>query len=307
MATIAEQINKGVCAYSEIEGTEYSKGCITQMLKAKADWFIKPGEEFKAGETFEDELTRLITSDKLIVVRGIDTTEEVGNDDTDDTSESGVDQLTNEGLYKFQNMYRNGLYFNRANKKTLKGYRKWNTLRVTKEGIFGTKTTTGGITGFTTGKINTTKLSLGSDSQTQKEGLVYQLLERDEVDIDFAFIPNTTAWKQKGVTQVTLSYVNAPANADTTVTVKAEIAQDGEDFTGIDYTSFLNTVAGATANPTAGDDSATTGTFVLTGVTAISTNDAVTTRLYDNSNNRNVIVGADGDYYRSNLLTATAV
>ena len=73
---------------------------------------------------------------------------------------------------------------------------------------------------------------------------------------------------------------------------------------GVDFSDFLGTKAGVTSNPTAGDDSATAGTYVLT-VPARVSGEADTIRLYDNTNNVNVIKGSDGDYYRSNIATAS--
>lgn len=303
--TIAEQINAGLCSYGEILGTEISKSCISQITKMRASWYIAPGEEFRAGETFEDELSRLILAEKLIIVPQVETTSEIGNEDNEDASDSGIEQTTQEGLYKWDILFKNGMYFNRAMKTTLEGYKRWNHIWVTKDGLWGTKTTTGGLTGFTTGQIKTKKLVLGTSTTSQMEGQTIQYINRDELDVDFAFIPNKTAYKTKGVTEVLLSYVNAPSNSDTTLTVKAVLAQNqSEPFTGIDYTKFLHTENAVASNPTAGDDSATTGTFLLT-VAALATNDETTLRL--GSGSSKVITGADGDYYRSNLLEATVV
>lgn len=305
MATISELINAGLCSYGSILGTETSKTCISQITKMRASWYIAPGEEFAAGETFASELSRLILAEKLVIIPYVETVSEIGNDDSTDASDSGIEQTTQEGLYKWDISFKNGMYFNRAIKTTLEGYKRWNHINVTRDGLWGTKTTTGGFTGFTAGQIKTKKLQLGTSSTSQMEGQTIQYLNRDELDIDFAFIPDTTAYKTKGVTEILLSYVNAPSDSDTTLTVKAVYAQNvSEPFTGITYTKFLHTENAAASNPTAGDDSSTTGTFLLT-VAALTTGDETTLRL--GSGSSTVITGADGDYYRSNLLSATVI
>ena len=226
MATILESINSGLCTLGSIIGMESSKTCITQIKKARSLWWIKPGEEFRAGETFADEFERLIINGYLVICNGIDSFEENGNEDTIDTSDGGVEQVTQEGLYKYLATFVNGMFFNKAMHTTVKGFKRWNGIIVTQDGLFGTKTTTGGLTGFTTGMVQPAKVITGTSSTSQKEGLAFQFLDRDEFDTDYAFIADTTARKQKGVTQIEVSYVNNPADTDTTLTIKAVHAQN---------------------------------------------------------------------------------
>lgn len=302
MSTIAEDINSSLCSLGTTIGGEIGKTCVSQITAAKSIWLISPGEEFVAGQTYESELSRLILAGKLVPLRGVNTFEENGSDDASETLADDTQGVTNEGKYKFLATFTNGMFFNKA-LHSYKGFRKWNVLIVTNEGIWGTETSTGGLTGYTTGMIQPAKLTVGSNTSIQKEGLMFQFVERPELDSDFAFRSDTAARKVKGVTQVALSFVNAPADTDTTLTVKAVYAQNtSEAFTGIDYAKFLNTVNGSASNPTAGDDSTTTGTFVLT-VAALSTADTGVVQF--GSGNATVITGADGDYYKSNALAYT--
>lgn len=306
MSTIQEDINSGLCTLGELLGTEISKSCISAIKASRSIWAIAPGESFAADQTYESELTRLITNEKLVVLRGVATCTENGSEDASETLEDDTKFITNKGKYAFAATFTNGMYFNKA-VGTIEGFKNWNIILVDDNGIWGTKTTNGGLTGFTTGMIQRSKLVIGSNTQGQKEGLMFQFLVREELDDDFAYIPKTTAKKQKGVTQVTLSLTATPSDADTTNSVKAVLAQnESVAFTGIDYLLFLRTIGGVTANPTAGDDSTTEGTFLLT-VAAESTGNEGAIRLYDNANNRPVIVGADGDYYKSNTVTYTTV
>lgn len=304
MATIGEAINSGLCALKDVLGSEISKGCVSQIKAAKAIWAIAPGEKFNVGESFESEKDRLIKAGKLLIFRGVNTFEENGSDDTTETLADDTQLITNEGKYMFLATFTNGLFFNAA-LNSIKGFRNWNVLLVDGTGIYGTKTTDGSLTGFSTGMIQPAKLQIGTNAAAQKEGLKFQFLEREELDKDYAFIADSSLRKQKGVTQINLSFVNAPSDSDTTLTVKATLAQDGSfAFTGSTFADFLLTKDGVTANPTAGDDSATDGTYVLT-VASISTGDELALKLF--KENASVIVGPDGDYYKSNTLTATVV
>ena len=259
MATISEQINAGLCTLGDLLGTEISKTCVSQITTARAIWAISPSEEFRAGEDFDSELQRLITSQKLVVLNGVNTFEENGSADAIETLADDTQLVTNLGKYKFDASFTNGMYFHKA-VGSLEGFRNWNIIIVTGDGVWGTLSSTGGLKGYTTGMVQRAKLTVGSNSAGQKEGLMFQFLEREELDNDFAFIPNTDARKQKGVTQVALSLVNTPADSDTTLTVKAVFAQNQSvAFTGVDYAKFNFKENGTTANPTAGDDSATDG------------------------------------------------
>lgn len=304
MATVSSLINSGLCAFQDLLGTETSKGCTNQIKAAKSIWLIAPGAEFRAGEDYEAEKERLILASKLIPLKGVNTFEENGSEDAVETLSDDTQIVTNEGKYKFTATFTSGLYFNKA-LHSVKGYRNWNVIIIDGDGVYGTSTTGGGLTGFTTGMMQPAKLTIGSNSAGQKEGIMFQFLDRAELDQDFAFISDSSARKQKGVTQIELSLVNAPADTDTTLTVKAVLAQDKSiAFTGVDYQKFLVTAAGVTANPTAGDDSATEGTYVLT-VGALVAAQEGSVKLFDNSGNTSVVKGADGDYYKSNLLTYT--
>jgi len=304
MATTKEMINSGLCALQDVLGTDISKGCVSQIQAAKSIWAIAPGESFRAGEDFESEKTRLILASKLVILNKVNTFEENGSDDAVETLADDTMGVTNEGKYKFLATFTNGVYFNKA-LHSIKGFRNWNIMIVDGKGVWGTKTTLGGLTGFTTGMIQPAKLQTGTNAAIQKEGLGFQFTDRTELDVDFGFIVDSTARKQKGVTQIELSFVNAPKASDAVVTVKAVLAQDKAiAFTGIGFANFLIGKNATSSAPTGGADTTIPGTYPL-ATTAISVNDQITVKLF--SENTSVIVGPDGDYYKSNLLSATAI
>ncbi len=81
--------------------------------------------------------------------------------------------------------------------------------------------------------------------------------------------------------------------------------QDGSVFTGAVFGDFLHQIDGVTSAVTAGDDSATTGTFVLT-VPALATNEVSSIELYDGVESRDVIT-VDSVLYKSVVVSATVV
>ena len=303
MATIQEEINSGLCSFGSALGTEVGKTCISQINKALAIWLIAPNEKFDKTLTFAAEKDRLIKAGKLVILRGINTFE-VSGDDTTETLSDGTEFVTNEAKLKGTATFTNGMFFNQA-LHSIKGFRNWNVILVAKDGTWGTTTTIGNLTGFTTGMIQPTPLVVGTDSTVQKEGIMFQFVEPDEFNSNPVFRKDSTQAKQKGVTQVELSLVNAPADADVILTVKAVFAQNrSEVVPGFLFGQFLQKIDGGTENPTAGDDSATSGTYVLT-VGALTAAEVGELSLYDNTGNNPVVVGLDGDYYRSNTVTYT--
>jgi hypothetical protein len=141
---------------------------------------------------------------------------------------------------------------------------------------------------------------VGTNSEGQKESLSFQFLDRPEFDQDYAYIVDSTARKQLGVTQINLEFVNVPKAGDVVLTVKATLAQDRSvAFTGVDFASFKT----SPVNTTAGTDTVKEGTFVLT-VPSVTAGADVTVKLFEALNS--VIIGPDGDYYKSNLLKAKA-
>lgn len=305
MATIQEESNSGLCSFGSALGTEVSKSCISQIKKPQAIWLISPSEKFDKTAEFNSEKDRLIKAGKLVILRGVNTFEMTG-DDTTETLSDGTEFVTNEAKLKGTATFTNGMYFHKA-LHSIKGFKNWNVILAPKDGTWSAHNTNLDLIGYTTGMIQPTVLSVGTDSSVQKEGIMFQFIEPDQFNSDWVFRKDATQYKQKGVTQIELSAVNAPSDTDTTVTVKAVYAQNqSEVITGLVFGQFLQKIDGATENPTAGDDSATSGTYPLT-VSALSSGEVGELSLYDNSGNNPVVVGADGDYYRSNTLSYTVL
>lgn len=308
MASILDIINKGAGGTGVVLGLSNEKQILKKLTSPRSLWAFAPGASL-TGDLLTDVRT-LQKQGKLKILRGVNTTEENGDDDNIETLDDTTKQLTNKGKYAFMSSFTNGLDFNKA-MASLSGFGSWNIAFVTSKGdLFGTTDAAGNFTGFDTGMLENGKLGFGTTSEGQKEYINFQFLDRDEVDSEFAFIDRQNLsynpLKIEDITQSVVSYVNTPSDTDTTITVKVTTSDNATAVEGLDYTYFLRTSDAATENPTAGDDSVTAGTYVLT-VAAISTGEVETIRLYDNANNRGIIEDPDGDLYQSNTATETAV
>lgn len=311
MTTIAEIANKGACGAGSVLGTNSKKGCLQQLSSVRSIWLFSPGSSFATGSTFNLAAVKTLQKQgKLIVLQGVNTFEENGDDDAIETLDDTTKIVTNEGKYSFDMTFTNGRYFNKA-LHTLKGFGNWNAAFVDSKGtILGAINTSSGLTGFDTGMMQPKKLQFGTTSAGQKEGLMLQFLDRNEVDSGYMMIEKANLdfdpLKVEGVSEVILSYTSTPSNTDTTISVKATLADNKTAVEGLLHTQFLRKSDSATENPSAGSDSVTAGTYVLT-VAAISTGEVETIELYDNSNNRGIIEDTNGDLYQSAEITATAV
>ena len=306
MGILNNIINLVACGGSAVLGTG-TKGCVPYLKKTKDLWFVVKGFVFDGtralDKTYTDELQ---ASGKLIVVNGIRTFTDNSSEDQIETLEDGTEQVTTLGLYKFLVQFTNGLYFHAA-LNSLSSFSQYDVLFVDTAGnILGTEAPNGSLKGFSVGMIQGQKLTFATDTAAQREGLAFQLTERTELDESYVYIQKQTGFDPRvleGVNQVVLSYVNAPSATDTTLTIKAVSKQSGTPIGGIAYTNFLVKKNGNISNPTAGGDTTTAGTYVLT-IAALSSTDIIDYSLYDNTKKCSGI-SLDGSLYKSNTVTAT--
>jgi len=309
MATLGSILNLLECGSSAVLGTG-TKGCKPFFKKATAIWFTPQGFKFDSSQEFDDTYISLLQAQgNLIVLKGIRTFTDNTPDDTVEELEDGTKQLAKLGLYEFALQFINGLYFNAA-LHSLSSFGNYDATFVDRDGnLLGTTAADGSLKGFTVGMLQANKITWATDATAQREGVMMQLTERAELDTEFYFIqresfdfnPNLI----DGINEVTLSYASVPADAATTISVKAVMKQDGSVFTGALFGDFLHRIDGVDSAVTAGDDSVTTGTYVLT-VPALATNEVSSIDLYDNSNSRDVIV-LDSVLYKSKIASATVV
>lgn len=312
MATISDILNVVQCGSGEALGTG-TKGCPANLKKTYSLWYTKKGFKFDSTRTLNNTyVEELKASGDLIILKGIKTFEDNSSDDTIETLSDQTSSVASLGLYQFNVQFVNGLYYQAA----LTSLRSFGTRDVifvdVENNIFGTKSSDGSLKGFSTNMVNPGRLSFPTDSEgIQKQSLAFQLSERDEVDKNYTFIdkgsledgfyPKTI----DGVNEVVVAFAAVPADGDTSISVKATLKQDGSAFTGASYTQFLVTKNGTTSNPTAGNDNATAGTYVLT-VASVAEDDVLKTSLYDNTNSRAGIV-LDSEVFKSNTDSVVVV
>jgi len=305
--TAQELENLGVCGTGSALGFNTENGCADIIKAAYAIWLISPSVTIAADQ--EVDLTYIKSLQKagqLVVIKGVNTFEENGSDDAFETLDDDTKILTNKGKYNFMATFTHGMYFQRA-LGSIEGFGNWRTAYVDNAGkVVLTKLENGSYRGFRTGQITPKKLTMPSNSASLKQGLEFQLLDRFEMD------DNPVVWDKgnlgfdprlvEPITQVYLSLTAVPANADTELSVKATFDRGRKDaFSGALFGQFNNKINGADSNPTAGDDSATAGTYVLT-VPALATGQNGAIKLYDVANNTDV-VEVDGELYKSNTET----
>lgn len=308
MATIASIINKATGGSSVALGTG-GKGIGSFFKKVVSIWLTPNGFKYDSARTLDDSyVAELQATGKLVILKGIKTFSDNSEDDVNETLEDGTIQVARLGLHAFAVQFINGVYFHTA-LHSLNSQGEYDVALVDRENnILGTQAVDGSFKGFSVGMIQGKQLSFGTDSVGQKEGLGLQLTERSEIDKTPAYLSSESlgTFKPKtkdGVNEVLVSYNAVPANAATTIVVKAVLRQDGSAFTGLAVGDFIVKVNGTTSNPTAASE--VNGVYTLT-VPAKSTNEVVEVSLYDNTNNRGVIV-LDGTPYKSNTESAVVV
>ncbi|MFT5668825.1 MAG: hypothetical protein ACI9DK_003030 [Vicingaceae bacterium] len=309
--TALELANLGSCGSGSTLGFNTDKGCADLLEAAVAVWLVSPSLVIADSEVIDaDYIESLQISGDLIVIQGVSTFAENGSDDAIETLEDDTMILTNKGKYKFLATFAGkGLYWNRA-LSSVEGHGTWRTMIVDNKGdVFFTSNASGGFKGFTTGMIRQAKLQVASNTTSTKSGLEWQLLNRFELDVNYnvwknenlAFDPRTV----EPVTQVFLSLVNAPADADVTLTIKAVVDRGRTAAVAAAlFGQFSNTIGGVASDPTAGDDSGTAGTYVLT-IPALNAAEIGKVGMY--SANSNVIKIAGDGLYKSNFVDYTVV
>lgn len=292
MATLSTIQNLVQCGASAVLGTG-TRGCRPFFKKVSALWLVPNGFVLDGTQTLDTTYVQLLQAQgNLIILKGVETFADNTPDDVIEELESGTKQHVRDAKYEFAAQFINGFYFHAA-LNFLNSHGSYDMLFVDVDGnILGSESTTNNLKGFTMGMFQAQKMTWATDSTAQREGVMFQFTKRNELDRNYVFISNAELdfdpTLLDGINEIILDLA-VPTNLDTQVTIVATRKQDNNPFTGAAFGDFLVTVAGATANPTGGDDSVTAGTYILTGVTAIATGNVVTAGLYDNVNSRAVI------------------
>ena len=308
MAALSTIYNLVLCGLGAVLGTG-TKGCKQFLKKATSLWFVPDGFEFDGTQTLNETYAQLLQAQgNLIVLKGAKTFTDNSSEDVIETLEDGTKQVATLGLYEFALTFINGLAFHAA-LHSLNSFGSYNVLFVDRDGnILGTKADSGALKGFSLNMLQGMKLSFPTDSVGQKEGLTFQLSNRQELDTDYVYISqdNLGTFNPQnldGINEVVLAYSVAPGDTDTTIVTTAKLKQNQQAFVGATTAEFLLTLEGSTLTKTTAETP--DGTYTHT-VAALSANEVVTAQLYDTANSR-AVIELDNDLYKSNTITATVV
>lgn len=307
MATLANILNLVACGAAAVLGTG-TNGCRPFFKKVASIWLVPSGFVLDGAETLNLAYVQLLQAQgNLIILKGIENFTDNTPDNVTEEFESGIKKHVRKAKYEFLAQFSKGMYFNAA-LDYLNSDGSYDAVLVDIEGnILGTQSNSGSLKGFSLGMLQKQKLTWATDSTAQREGIAFQMTVPNEFDRDYVYVQNTqldfNPENLDGVNEVVLN-LSVPATAATTLTVVASRKQDSGAFTGAAFGDFLVTKNGVTSNPTAAPESPA-GTYVLT-VGAVTTNDVITVRLYDNSNNRSIINLA-ATLYKSNTDSETVI
>lgn len=311
--TAEQAANLGACGAGSAYGMNENRGCAALMKAAHSIWLFSPSLIIPASQDFDlDYVKSLQKAGQLVIIKGVSTFAETGNDDAIETQDDDTQDVTNLGKYKFLATFTSDMFRQKA-LGTVEGFGGWKTGIVDKAGtLWITKHADGGYKGFKTGMIRRAKLTPPSNTVTLKQGLEWQLLERYELDDDFAdFRKDVIGFDPRqveSINQVVLSFVNAPSDADTTLVVKVTSARGNTGaISGINFDQFKHTKAGAASEPTADDDEAiASGTYTLT-VPALVAGDENTLKIGNQSNGESIVEVTDLGMIKSATLSYTVL
>jgi len=308
MAAQSTIYNLVQCGLGAVLGTG-TKGCKQFLKKATSLWFVPDGFEFDGTATLDEAYAKQLQAEgNLIVLKGAKTFTDNSSDDIIETLEDGTKQIATLGLYEFALTFINGLAFHAA-LHSLNSFGSYNVLFVDRDGnILGTKASSGNLKGFSLNMLQAMKLSFPTDSVGQKEGIGFQLSNRQELDTDYIYISSNLLdgfqpQMLDGINEVVLGFAQVPADGDTSLVVSAKLKQNQKPFKGADTADFLLTKDGSTLTQTVAETP--DGTYTFT-VAAVALNEVITSKLYDSSLN-NSVINMDGDLFKSQEASTIVV
>jgi len=306
MSNLDSSLNKAVFATSNNLGTG-TKGAKAFFKKAKKFYLVEADYVFDGTIDWTDVYAnQLVAAGKIHVLEDVAVVEPEDVQNSYEDIGDGVTSLDSEGLFGLKIKFRKGMYFNTV-LSSLSGTGRFDLLASDAEGkLIGTFADDGtSLKGYKLGEHQVELPEGQFDKNSTLQVFKIQLLDSTEV-YNYAIKYADDSFNANNISPLNdiKLELTTPADTDTSVTVKASFRQGGEVFTGAVFGQFIVKINGVTANPTGGDDSATAGTFVLTGVSAMSSTDVVSIALYDNANSRpGITVGSYS--YKSSTVSKT--
>lgn len=304
MSTLLESVI--ACGASSGKGTG-KKGCKPDFSEAIGFGLTERGFVFDNSVEFDDAYVQtLVESGKLIPFQGVKAIEEQKTENSYEDIGRGIKVLDNTGLYEYVITFVEGVSQHEI-LSSYDGNGQYDFIAWDRKGTIIGTTSADSLKGYSLGVHQTELMDGHIAKNTSRQKFMVQFTDTSEFANNFVKDADDVfdARNIKEVNEIVLE-LTAPADTDTSYTVKARYFRSRKPFTGLTASQFLFKVNGATNNPSAGDDSATEGTYVLTGATAVSATDKVTASLHNNTDNRSVVV-VGGDLFKSNTSSATVV
>ena len=233
-------------------------------------------------------------------------------DQVETANSTGQEVVGRKGLYKLMVKWSSQVNLQKV-LSSLESFDTWGVILVDKNGTeLYTEPSTGGMRGFTAGRVSADPISWKTGADSNKVSLMIQFTNSAQFNTSLAW--NSYDFLDyrpediDGINQATLSIPAAPATGATDVVVRA-VCKGGNDFAaGLAATDFLVKVNGATqAGVTIAADM-TNNTYTLTLPAALNTSDVVTVDLFDSAFPSNVVqVGAAPDDLLFKAFTANTV
>lgn len=303
------------CSLSDALGTGL-RGCDFQFENLESIALLPAGTTIPAGAAYDrDYIRQQQREGNWIVLNNVYSFEwQTGDDEVETSDTKGIEAVTRKGLYKFEVMFRNGIYQQKV-LNSLEGFGRWDIIFFDEENNqLHVTTSSGGVRGFTTGRFSVSPIQFKNGTNSLKTRLTVQFTKTSQFNSqigfigsgDLTFVPDEI----EGINQVRLSVPSAPVNAATDVVVKAVLDKDGSTFpAGLASTDFLVKVDGSTVAVSGAVADATAKTYTLT-IPALSTAEVVTVDLYDGVLPSTVIqvgVAPDDILYQARTATTTVV
>ena len=307
MALLNTIYNLVSCGTDAILGTG-TKGCKQFLKKAVSIWISQQGFTYDGTATLDETYAQLEQAKgNLIVLKGLKTFTDNSADDTIETLDDGTKQVTTLGLYEFVATFINGLAFHAA-LHSLNSFGSYDVIFVDRDGnLLGTTAADGSLKGFSVGMLQAGKLAFPTDSEGQKESIMFQFTNRGELDDDYVYIQQTQIAPFKpqnldGVNEVVLLGA-IPADSATTWAVTAKSKQNQNAWVGGLTGDFEIKRDGVVESQTVVESPNGTYTFTIAAIVAA---EVFTIHLYDTTNTRDIILQGT-DLYKSNTDSKIAV
>jgi len=286
-------------------------GCNVQFGEPRHLIGLKAGLEILATETFDQAfINGLIQAGNAVPLIGASSFEDMSSEDSVFTYSSGVELQNLEGLPKYKLTFDEGHQFYKEMSK-LKGFKNLDFIIGDNEGNWKlVKKSNGNYKGFSAGQVLPMMVkNKVSGGDIESKAITVQLTNRLEYDTNYDILLRSNLDNDpedfNGVNAVSLAFSVVPSNLDTSLVISTLLDADRKTVVeGMIVSDFLVTVDGATITPSLLTE--VNGVYTLT-IAALATAEVLTVQLYDSSANKDVIISASGDLFRSNTLNATVI